>query len=143
MDYKDLNVVKLGLGSNYKDELLIKNKIQNMWHYTSTDAFIQIVKGRQLRYTDCLFLNDIDVYNHAHNQNIVLYRPKIVCVYDLYVNKSSPLFFASMLVRWASILQDNLDYDSAEAKKKQLDFLSCVSTIESEEIMKYLRKYYN
>ena len=80
--------------------------------------------------------------NHAHNQNIVLYRPKIVCVYDLYVNKSSPLFFASMLVRWASILQDNLDYDSAEAKKKQLDFLSCVSTIESEEIMKYLRKYY-
>lgn len=80
--------------------------------------------------------------NHAHDQNVVFYRPKIVCVYDPYINKSSPLFFASMLVRWASILQDNLDYDSAEAKKKQLDFLSSVATIESEEIIKHLRKHY-
>ena len=80
--------------------------------------------------------------NHALDQNTVLYRPKIVCVYDSYVNKTSPLFLASMLVRWASILQDRSDYDSAEAKKKQIDFLSCVATHESDEIVRYLKEYY-
>ncbi|MBE6376242.1 MAG: hypothetical protein E7050_07240 [Lentisphaerae bacterium] len=81
--------------------------------------------------------------NNGHKQNLVFNKYNIVCIYDSYIKKSSSLFFASMLIRWAFIIQENSDYDDVIAKKKQLEFLSCVETNEAYEIIKYLRKYYN
>lgn len=61
---KRLEVVKLGLGSRFEEKMLKELNIQFLWHYTSSDSFIKIVNGKQLRYTDCLFLNDIEEFNY-------------------------------------------------------------------------------
>ena len=63
--------------------------------------------------------------NNGHKQNLVFNKYNIVCIYDSYIKKSSSLFFASMLIRWAFIIQENLDYDDVIAKKTTGIFVMC------------------
>lgn len=80
--------------------------------------------------------------NYSSKKTLIFHKAKIVCVHDMYINKSSALFCASMLVRWASILKDNLEYEDIKAKKKQINFLLQINSIESIHIAKYLKDFY-
>lgn len=83
-----------------------------------------------------IFIND------ASKETLLFYKAKIVCVHDEYIDKSSALFLASMLVRWASILKDNPGYEDIDAKKKQINFLLQINSTESIRIAQYLKEFY-
>lgn len=59
----ELEIITLEQYVNDK-QIFEKFTLNTMWHYTSVDAFINIVKNKSLRFTDCLFLNDIEEYNY-------------------------------------------------------------------------------
>lgn len=61
---KFLKYVRFGQHHYFEDHMLTEIDLHYLWHYTSVDSFIKIVNGKQLRFTDCLFLNDIGEFNY-------------------------------------------------------------------------------
>ena len=61
---KSLNYVKAGPFEYFENHMLKECDVTHMWHYTSVSSFINIVKDKEIRFTDCLFLNDMDEYNY-------------------------------------------------------------------------------
>ena len=49
---------------NVSKELFNKSGNNIFYHYTSTDALISIISNSKLRFTNCLFLNDMEEYNY-------------------------------------------------------------------------------
>ena len=43
---------------------LDKQSKNAMYHYTSANAIINIFKEKTIRFTNCLFLNDVQEYNY-------------------------------------------------------------------------------
>ena len=45
----------------------LKRGTNTFYHYTSTEALINIIKNGTLRFTNCMFLNDEEEYNYIFN----------------------------------------------------------------------------
>lgn len=55
------NMEEVNVGKEYFGLTRVK---KSMWHYTSCEALVSIISSCGIRFTDCLFLNDIEEYHY-------------------------------------------------------------------------------
>jgi len=84
------------------------------------------IPASKYKYDDCFY--------------IIYRRCKVMIVSSYYAEDVSLPYLASLLVKWANMMAYRLSYDSVEARKSQVDFLTDVNTEEAFHIINDLEE---